>query len=137
MRKGWVLVVGGFIGVFGLVAMTAEKPSEQYSKAMRDMSAAAQGLNSAIPAEDFEAVSKNAVSIIEALPVVTTYWVGKGEDAVKWTHTAEKAAADLRVAAGQKSSEGVAYAAKELTDTCMQCHTAHRDKLSDGSFQIK
>ena len=43
----------------------------------------------------------------------------------------------MRVAAGLMSGEGVAYSAKELAGTCATCHTAHREKLPDGTFQIK
>jgi hypothetical protein len=137
MRNGRALLTCGVLGAFGLALMAAETPSDQYSKAMKDIGAAAQSLNKAVPAEDFDTVAKNAAAIIEAFPVVEKYWTGKAEDAVRVVRTATKAAADLRVAAGLKSSEGVAYSAKELADACMQCHTAHRERLPDGTFQIK
>jgi hypothetical protein len=137
MRHEWALATCGFIGMLGLVVMTAEKPPDEYSQAMKNIGAAAQSANTAIQAQDFDMVSKNAASIIEAFPVVEKYWNGKAADAVQLVHTASKAASDMRVAAGLQSSEGVAYAAKELNGTCMQCHTAHRETLPDGSFQIK
>ena len=137
MRRGCALVTFGFIGVFGLAVMTAEKPPEDYSKAMKEIGAAMQSVNKVIPAGDFDTVSKNAATIIAAFPVVTKYWTGKDDDAVRLSETAKKAAADLGIAAGLMSAEGVAYAAKELGDTCMVCHTAHRERLPDGSFQIK
>lgn len=137
MCKAWALVTGGWIGVFGLVVMTAEKPPADYSKAMQGINAAMQNVTKAIQAEDFDAVSMNAGAIVDAFPVVEKYWTGKSEDAVMWAQTAAKAAGDLRAVAGLKSSDGVAYAAKQLTDTCAECHAAHREMLPDGSFQIK
>jgi hypothetical protein len=35
------------------------------------------------------------------------------------------------------NAEGMSCSMKELTDACSACHAAHREKLSDGSFQIK
>jgi len=137
MMKAGAFVTGGFMGMFAVGVMTAEKPSDQYSKAMKDIDAAMQSLNKAIQAEDFDTVSKNAASMVDAFPVVEKYWAGKAQDAATLVQKAEKVAADLGVAAGLKSGEGVAYSAKELTDICMQCHTAHRNRLPDGSFEIK
>jgi cytochrome c556 len=137
MRKTWALVTCGFIGVFGLAGLTAEKPPDDYSKAEKGIGAAAQTLTMAIKAEDFDTVSTSAGTIVDAFPVVEKYWTGKAEDAVKFAQAAAKAAADLRAVAALKSSDGVAYSAKELTDACQQCHAAHREMLPDGSFQIK
>jgi hypothetical protein len=137
MRNAWALLTWGWIGVFGLVVMTAEKPPADYSKAMQGINAAMQNVTKSIQAEDYDAVSMNAGAIVDAFPVVEKYWTGKSEDAVLLAQKAEKAAGDLRAVAGLKSSDGAAYAAKELTDTCAQCHAAHREMLSDGSFQIK
>ena len=138
MRKGLAFGTLGLNALFWIAVTAAEKPSEQYSKAMKDIGAAAASVTKAIPAEDFDTVSKNATSIIEAFPVIRKYWTDKADgDAVRSVVAAEKAAADLRVAAGLKSSDGVDYSAKELTEICTQCHTAHREQLPDGSFQIK
>lgn len=137
MCKAWALVTCGWIGVFGVAVMTAEKPPDDYSKAMKSIGAAAESLTKAIQAEDFDAVTTNAGTIVDAFPVVEKYWTGKSEDAVTLAQTAGKVAGDLRAVAGLKSSDGVAYAMKQLTDTCMQCHAAHREVLPDGSFQIK
>jgi len=137
MGKRLALVTCGFVGIFGLAVMTAEKPSEEYSKAMKDIGAGMQAANKAIQAQDYEAVSKNAATIIDAFPVIEKYWAGKSEDAVKMVRKAAKAASDMRVAAGLNSAEGVAYSAKELGETCAPCHTAHRERLPDGTFEIK
>ena len=137
MRKAWPLVACGWVGVFGLAVMTAEKPPDEYAKAMKSIDAAAQNLTKAIQAQDFDAVSTNAGAIVDVFPVVEKYWTGKAEDAVELARTAAKSAGDLRAVAGLKSIEGVAYAMEQLTDTCMQCHAAHREMLPDGSFQIK
>lgn len=137
MRKGLAFGLG-FGALLSVAVMTAEKPSEQYSKAEKAIGAAAESATKAIQAQDFDTVSKNATSIIEAFPVIRKYWTDKADlDAVRLVTAAEKSAADLRVAAGLQSTDGVEYSAKELADICAQCHTAHREQLPDGSFQIK
>ncbi len=132
-----VFVTGAFIGVFGLVFIAAEKPPDDYSKAMKDIGAAATAANKAMTEQNYEAVSKSAVAIINAFPVVEKYWTGKADDGVKLSRTAVKAAGDLRALADIKSSDGVADAMKDLTAACGQCHMAHRERLPDGTFEIK
>jgi cytochrome c556 len=137
MCKGAALIMCGFLGVFGFAVMAAEKPPDDYSKAMKGIGAAVESLTKAIQAEDFDAVSTSAGAIVDAIPVVEKYWTDKAEDAVKLAQATAKVAGDLRAVAGLKSRDGVAFSAKELNDTCMQCHAAHRETLPDGSFQIK
>ncbi len=133
----YVLVACGLVSLLVGAAVTAEKPSDEYVKAMRDIRAATQNIDKAIEASDFEAVSKNALLITNAFLFVDKYWTGKAEDALKLSETAGKAASDLEAAAGLASAAGVAFSAKELADTCTACHNAHRERLPDGSFQIK
>ncbi len=137
MRKLWVLVTCGLISLLAGVAIAAEKPSDEYAKAMKDIRAAMQNVDKAIQGSDFETVSKNAAVVKDAFLLVEKYWNGKAEDALKLAQTAGKAASDLGVAAGLASGDGVAFSAKELNDTCAACHNAHRDRQPDGSFQIK
>ena len=137
MRNGIALAGWGFMCVFGLTVLGAETPPADYSKAMKDIDAATQSLQKALAAEDFDTVTKGAVIIIAAFPVIEKYWTGKDASAVKWAQMGGRAAIDMRVTAGLKSVEGVAYSVKQLTDTCAQCHGAHREALPDGSFQIK
>lgn len=136
MSKQLTMVTCGIVVTFGLGAMAAEKPPEFYSKAMKDIGAAAMTIEKATASEDYDSVSKSAAAIIDAFPPIEKYWMGK-EDAIKFVQTASKAAADLRVMAGIQSKEGVAYSAKELAAVCTQCHMAHREAQADGTFLIK
>jgi len=136
MRKGFMLVTCGFVGMLGLTALASDKPPADYANAMKAIAAAQDAATKAIQAEDFDAVEKNAASIVDAFPVIEKYWASKS-DVAQVARTAAKAASDLRVSSQQRSLEGVAYSAKELAAACANCHKAHRETMPDGTFQIK
>jgi cytochrome c556 len=136
MRKGFMLVTCGFVGMLGLTVLASDKPPADYANAMKAIAAAQDAATKAIQAEDFDAVEKHAASIVDAFPVIEKYWASKS-DVAQVARTAAKAASDLRVSSQQRSMEGVAYSAKELTAACTNCHNAHRETMPDGTFQIK
>ena len=136
MRTGYTLVTLAFVGALGFTARAADKPPADYVAAMQAIAAAQDAANKAIKAEDLDAVEKQAGNIVDAFPVVERYWASKS-DVLPLARTAAKAASDLRVSAQQRSLEGVDYSAKELAAACTKCHDAHREKMPDGTFQIK
>jgi hypothetical protein len=125
------------VGVFGLVAVAAEKPPDNYKKAMQDLNAFATGIDKAVMDENYDNVASLGRSAREAFGVVEKYWTGKSTDAAELAQKGGKAAADLVVMAGIKSQEGAVFSAKEARDGCMTCHAAHREQMADGTFQIK
>ena len=128
----------GVVALCGFVAAAAEKPTPEYQKAMKDLGAVAQAIGKPGASEDFPAVTKSVESAKAAFDVVEKYWRAKSvDDALKAAQAGQKAAADMGVAAGLTSAEGVQAAFKDMTDTCRSCHTAHREKMEDGSFMIK
>lgn len=134
--QSWV--IAGFVaGAFGLVAAAAEKPPEDYKKAMQDLGAFAQGIDKAVSDENYDSVATLAKSARDAFGVAEKYWTGKSTEAADLAQKGGKAAADLFVMAGIKNQEGAAYSAKEAREGCMTCHQAHRERLEDGSFEIK
>ena len=137
--KYWnVCVVPALLGAFGLVVFAAEKPPENYQQAMKNLGAFAQGISKAASAEDYDATTKYANSAKDAFGIVEAYWSKKSDAAaVKMAQDGGKAAADLVVVTGLKSKEGMEYSAKIITDLCMGCHAAHRERAADGTFQIK
>ena len=135
-RVGFPVLV--LVGVFGIAAIAADKPPDSYQMAMKDLGAFAQGIGKAVSDNDYAAIQKYSTSAVNAFAVAETFWKGKADkDAVKLAQDGGKMAADLGVAAGLMSAEGVAYAAKGATDVCMNCHAAHRERMPDGTFQIK
>lgn len=136
MRTGWTLVTCGFVALLGMTVRAGVKPPADYVAAMQTIAAAQDAALKAIKAEDLDAVEKHAGTIVDAFPVVERYWSSKS-DVVTMARTAAKAASDLRVSAQQRSVEGVDYSAKELATACGACHDAHREKMPDGTFEVK
>ncbi len=128
----------GLAAVGVIVMLAAEKPPESYVKLMKDTNTAAQGLRGHMQAKDYDALATDAASLKKLFADTEAFWVArKTEDAIGFAKSAGKAAADLETAAKAKNSDGVTAAAMELNHTCMGCHTAHRERLPDGSSEIK
>jgi cytochrome c556 len=124
--------------VLGLTVRANEKPSESYQKAMKDLGAANQSLRNNVTAKDYDTIAKDAATFKASFAVAQAFWTGKQvDDAMKLAQEGAKAAADLETAAKAKNEEGVAAAQKAVGATCATCHLAHRERLQDGTFEIK
>ena len=125
--------------VIGIVTLRAgEKPPESYVKLMKETNTAAQGLRTHVTAKDYDAIAADAAALKKLFADTETFWTArKTEDAIRFSKAGAKAAADLETAAKAKNEEDVAAAARGVNSTCMGCHTAHRERLPDGSSEIK
>jgi mono/diheme cytochrome c family protein len=137
--RGRVVVIAVSAAVaFGLALSANEKPPETYQKAMKDLGAANQSLRNNVTAKDYEAIAKDAGTFKASFAVAETFWTQKNvEDAVKLVRDGSKAAGDLETAAKAKNEEGVTAAQRAVGGTCAACHMAHRERLADGSYEIK
>ena len=127
------------IAALGVVAMlAAEKPPESYVKLMKDTNTAAQALRGHVQAKDYDGIAADAVALKKLFGDTEAFWtLRKADDAIGFSKTAAKASADLETAARARNDDGVATAARAVNGTCMGCHTAHRERLPDGSSEIK
>ena len=138
MQHGKLRVVPVLLAVLGVTVFGADKAPQNYQDAMKDLGAFAQAVPKAVEAEDYDAITKFANSAKSAFGIIEEYWSKKTDPAaVKSAQDGIKAAADLGVTANLKSKEGAEYSAKIITETCMGCHAAHREKAADGTFQIR
>ena len=142
MGKVAPFVVVGVMAIRGLVVLAADKPPEDYQKAMKDLANFAQNMSKPEAAEDFEATKPYVPLVRDAFGVVERYWTdrnGAGEYFPEITTAQEgtKAASDMGVAAALKSSEGIAASVKDILSKCQPCHDKHREKAPDGTFLIK
>ncbi|MFN7978369.1 MAG: hypothetical protein U0P30_09545 [Vicinamibacterales bacterium] len=125
------------VGLLGLTVWASEKPSAEFVNAMKISAAAQAAATKAMKEEDFDTVEKEAAKIVEAFPAIEKYWSVRAPDVVPMARVASKAASDLRVSAQQRSVEGLEYSSKDLVAACKNCHDAHREKMPDGTFEIK
>ena len=67
-----------------------------------------------------------------------TFWQSRNvDDAAKWSEDGRVAALALAAAAKAGDSAKAEESWKALGGTCRSCHTAHREKLADGTYKIK
>jgi hypothetical protein len=67
-----------------------------------------------------------------------SFWQERNiEDATKWSEDGRVAALELVDAAKAGDAAKAEASWKALGSTCRSCHTAHREKLPDGTYKIK
>ena len=132
----WLALVA--TAALGLTLVAGEKPPESYVKNMKETNAAAQELRKNLDAKDYDGIAKNAAALKTLFATTLSFWEDrKMEDAVGFAKSGAKAAADLESAATSKNEDAVASAAKTLQGTCKTCHDVHRERLPDGTSEIK
>jgi cytochrome c556 len=127
------------VAAMGVVAMlAAEKPPESYVKLMKDTNTAAQGLRGHVQAKDYDGIAADAAALKKLFADTEAFWTPrKADDAIGFAKSGAKAAADLETAARAKNDDSIATAARAVNGTCLGCHTTHRERLPDGSSEIK
>ena len=125
-------------GLFSVAVMAGEKAPDSYVKVMKDISEATKSLKTNVEGKNYDGVGKDAVALKGLFEANHKFWdARKAQDAVTAAGDGVKAAGDLATAAKAKNDAGVEAAAKALNATCKTCHDAHRERLPDGSSEIK
>ena len=135
MQKLFIVLV--VAAAFGLVTAAAEKPPASYQAAMKTLGAFSAGIDKAVMEEDYDTAARLGRSAKEAFDVTEAFWKTRNPEAARMAQTGGKAATDLVITSGVKSQEGAAFAAMEAKAVCAGCHMAHRERLPDGTFEIK
>jgi cytochrome c556 len=124
-----------------LVATMAanEKAPAGFQQAMKDNGAAMMKIGKDAEAKDYDAIAAGAATLKKNfMGPIGKYWTDtKNDGAMTMCKDAYGAADTLEKAAKAKSDTGIADARKAMGASCGSCHTAHREKLADGSFEIK
>ena len=137
MRKSMCLVFGAVV-IFGLTVI-AEKAPDSFSTVMKDNGATLQKIGKDVDAKDYDAIAASATKLKNnfAGPVGTFFTGRKDDVALKHCQAAHDASAALETAAKAKNDSGIADARKTLQGACGACHMARREKMPDGTFEIK
>jgi cytochrome c556 len=135
----FALLIGVLTAGFGAGALRAgEKPPADYVASMKTAGVAAGAMRQAIEAGDFAKVSSAAAELKTVLAKTEAFWAArKSDDGVMLSRQGQKAADDLEAAATAKDTARVTAASQALTASCGGCHTAHRERIADGTFEIK
>jgi cytochrome c556 len=135
-QSAW-LALGAAV-LCGAALMASEKAPDTYVRNMKDTNAANNSIRKAVEAKDYDTVAKEAATLKTLFSSTEEFWAKRNtEDAVTSAKAAGKAAGDLETAAKAKNAEGVADAAKAVNAQCKTCHDAHRERLPDGTSEIK
>jgi cytochrome c556 len=126
------------VAALGVTILAAEKPPDTYVKLMKDTNTAVQSLRGHVQAKDYDGIAADAAALRKLFTDTEAFWAARRvDDAVGFAKTGGKAASDLETAAKARNEDGVATAARSVNGTCMGCHAAHRERLPDGSSEIK
>jgi hypothetical protein len=135
--------------LLALPTQANEKPTPEYQKAMKELGSVNNRLRNSLKDIDFPAIEKDAAAMKAIFAVVLTYWQEKKvDDAIKLAQDGVKAATELETAAKAQSHPGVVAAQAAIAGAsstgeigaigvCAPCHTAHRVRLPDGTYEIK
>jgi len=151
MRGKLTVLVALFVFVLQLRAN--EKPGEAYQKAEQGLQAANNSLRNHVKNIDYPGLQKDAEAFKASFTVMLAYWEEKKvPDAITFVRDGIKGAEALDVAASAMNydgtlaaqnalvgSNGVAFVGESsaLPGVCVGCHLAHRQRMPDGTFEIK
>ena len=148
MRGKLTVLVALFVFVLPLRAN--EKPGEAYQKAEQGLQAANNSLRNHVKNIDYPGLQKDAEAFKASFTVMLAY--SKVPDAITFIRDGIKGAEALDVAASAMNydgtlaaqnalvgSNGVAFVGESsaLPGVCVGCHLAHRQRMPDGTFEIK
>jgi hypothetical protein len=142
MIRPRTLVACSAVALSGVVLLGAEKPPEDYVKAMKDLANFATTMTRPDAELDLVKTKEFVPLVRDAFGVVQRYWLdhnatGAHHAEITTAQEAIKAASDMGVAANLQSPEGIAASVKDIVGRCQPFHVAHREKGPDGAFLIK
>ena len=124
--------------VFGAAVMANEKPTPEFQTVMKSNGSVGQALKTHTSAKDYDAIAADAATLKANYTKIEAFWTQKKvDDAIAFAKTGLKGATDLEAAAKAKDDAAIATTSAAITGTCGGCHTAHRERLADMTFEIK
>jgi hypothetical protein len=126
------------IAAVGQPVIVTEKAPDDYSNAMKTIQASSTALRLSVGSRNYDSATQQIAQLKNSFVVAQLYWAGKGaDDATRAAQVAMKAIADLEAANKVKNDAAMLEGQVLLNGTCGNCHTAHRQRMPDGHFEIK
>jgi hypothetical protein len=135
----------------GLAIRAGEKAPDDYQRAEKALNAANTSLRNNVKNIDYAGLEKDALAMRASFTTMLEYWESKKvDDAIKYVQDGLKGVGDLEAAAKAMNyngvlaaqnavagSNGLAFEGGALPGVCVGCHLAHRQRMPDGSYEIK
>ena len=126
------------VAAVGQPVIVTEKAPDDYSNAMKTIQASSTALRLSVGSRNYDSATQQIAELKNSFVVAQLYWAGKGaDDATRAAQVAMKAIADLEAANKVKNDAAMLEGQVLLNGTCGNCHTAHRQRMPDGHFEIK
>jgi hypothetical protein len=111
---------------------------EAFDKVMKSIGAANRAMRTALEGSDAKAAQDNAAQLQQGLKQSAEFWKSRRvPEAIGWSQDGQKLAESIARAAAAVRWEDVKASMTTLGQVCQTCHTAHRERLDDGTFRIK
>jgi len=120
------------------MAKMAIASTDDYSKAMKQVGTDSAALRKSIATPSEADAAAASARLESTFKDVQAYWEHKKvDDAAGFAKNAVAAVQAVSNALAAHDMDAAAAANQTLAGTCTACHTAHRDRLPDGSFKMK
>ncbi len=118
-------------------ALSAQDDAE-YQTWMKTAGATAGSLHKNLDAKNAEAAAADAKKLQDIFSQVHEYWMKKDvADATKFAMSASDGFGSVAADAAASKFDEASAAMKTTSANCGGCHSAHREKLPDGTFKMK
>jgi cytochrome c556 len=129
----------------GLIVRANEAPTDAYQQAMKSLGAANAKLRADVTAiekdgayPDYNPIDADVAQLRASFTVALQFWQAKKvDDAIAKAQAVMKNVDELEAGRKDKNYDALMTAAAEIGKACGGCHAAHREKLADGSYEIK
>jgi len=125
------------VGLCMVAVVAGDEATDEYRKLMQPAAAANMNLQKVVQS-DLSAAAQSAADVQARFSKIEEFWNKRGtSDAVGFAQAIQAAAKDAQDAAAAGNKDAAVTAAQKIGATCGACHMAHRNRLPDGTFELK
>jgi hypothetical protein len=142
--KGYALDIRADVVASDLTDLAKKKPvpmtpeEQAFSELMKKVNPASMALRTGVSASNATAAHDRAMELKGLFTDVQAFFKKRGiADAEGWAGEAQKLSETVDSAAAASKWPEATAAAASLNQICTTCHTAHRERLDDGTYRLK
>jgi hypothetical protein len=118
-------------------AVVADEATDAYRELMRPAAATNMAVQRAVQM-DLAAAAQAAADMQAAFAKIEAFWTARNTaDAMGFAKNVQAVAKEVEDAAQAGNKDAAVAAAGKIAANCGSCHMAHRERLPDGTFQLK